>query len=352
MDKSCIFIADSTWFFYQQSNKTGDFSNIKGDIGERTLEWAFYQKNFGTKSQIIVETIGNKSESQTTALVLNRLQKFGQRAAYQLKEFHDPSKQGMSDNLITIKNNKGTKTFRVQSKNYGLMWFDELDQENEKVDNYIVPILEDGSTSKLIKQLYINDFIDYTQGANIAYYVANMIWFYHAGSIQHYQTGKPSRQKSGMGNLGDAQAMLNRLFGETVSAFLGITYTDMLTSVSTQIKPEASNIFYYLGNAVLFPVSQVLREVAKQLQGEANELFHVRYTINMNASGLIGAADYYNQKRAIPGGLVWNGDYSDPTLLSIGQKMGLNILQRAQGHVNLYFHMSKILRSAYSVSKP
>ena len=361
IDTAKINYANEAWAFYSANGAVGQRLAIQGDVGEAGLQLQFYDKfmNYNTsQTTITVIPTGHKNENQITDEIARILKDEGNKAKYQLKEFHNPKKQGMTDEIIMIHSPNGTKTFRVQSKNFGLRWLDEI-EKGENKERTIVPPLEKGSTLQLIETLRNQQFIDGKQANELAYYIANLIWFRNQGSIQHYNTKKSrTRKQIGPGGLKDAQNLINRFFSEAISAFLGLTYTDILTASTSKIVPEASNIFFWLGNTELFPVSQVLREVAKQLrdvakplQGQTTSLFNLYYVIDTNVGALPTAREFYARKQFFTDHLNYDGDYTDPGLLNVGQSMGQTIMSRAQGYVNLNFYMSKILQSTYKFTK-
>ena len=335
--------ANIIYTLYSNGTNLSNISNILGDLGEYIFQFA--TSNAGL--QLDIEVVGAKSEKEVAQLIAEKIGTSPEST--QMKTFHDTSKQSMTDIVMYLTNDAGvTKAFRVQSKNSALDWLKKYDQNVASARPMIVGV-DERNTAKLLELLEKNGFLNENQTKQLAYYIANIVWFSTAGSISHGKAGGKLNRGSGKtktnknhGGLNIAQQLVNQTLAQSISAFVGLTIGDVY---DLEINPSASNIFYLLGARTLFPVSLILQGMIDQLRQTVNSFTNVHYQI-IPGPVTRTAADVYDEKRAAVDHLDPTREYQDQRLVDIGIKLGQEIVDNTTGRVLLKFNLTNILRKS------
>ena len=335
--------ANIIYELYSNGSSLSQISKILGDLGEYTFEFATSRAGL----QLDIEVVGAKSEKEVAQLIAEKIGTSPDST--QMKTFHDTSKQSMTDIVMFLTNESGvTKSFRVQSKNAALDWLKNYDQNVDSARPMIVGV-DERDTSKLLDLLEKNGFLNENQTKQLAYYIANIVWFTTAGSISHGKASGKLNRGSGKtksnrnrGGLNIAQQLVNQTFAQAIGAFIGLTIEDVY---DLEINPSASNVFYLLGARTLFPVSLILQGMIDQLKQAVNSFTSIHYQI-IPGPVATTAEQLYEEKIKAVGHLDPTREYQDQELIDIGIKLGQEIVDNTTGKVLLKFNLTNILRKS------
>lgn len=310
------------------------FSHIRGNVAEQGLELAF--KWAGLSGELDYTVTGPINEEQIET-IFNEVAK-----NVKMQSFHKDRAQSQSDMIITLKKGDGTALlFRVQSKNKSSEWLESIDKNAVKSRPEIIKMVEDGSVKELLTRLKEFGRINSEDADIIAYLLANAAWFSIEGSIDSDENVTDEGKTTG-GPFGSI-ALAEQILTKGISAFIGMSFDE-----SGQVLPNASNIFFFLDNKTLFPVSAILEQAIEQMTTLQNELFKLRYIINLSSVSFKyeGAEEFREAKIAAIESFIPQGTYNDPSLLAIGQDQGFGIMNSLTGHVNFNFNLATILRQS------
>ena len=196
-------------------------------------------------------------------------------------------------------------------------------------------------------EVYDNHYLTDAETQAIAYFLANATWFYTAGSISPNNKGYDPRTRTSKQNQGKGGAGILSI---GIGAFIGLTIAQGAEQVPSSVNFNASNIFYFLGNRTLFPVSEILKSAVTIMKETQQRLLpsrlHLVADMKDISYGYSDALSLYKSKQNIPGGLQAGRNYQDAALLQIGQSQGKNIMDMLTGHVNIDFQIIDILMSS------
>lgn len=244
-----------------------------------------------------------------------------------------------TDNLIKIIGPRGTKFFRVQSKDSALK---QLEGKNADYAIQHVRMLKEDSVDHTLATLENENIITADEAAKLAYVMANVVWFQIKGS---YRIGSSHltkvTQSTGSSNVSSGIEYINTILSTHIKDLIGITVKE---GAPKELHLNATNIFYFLGARTLFPVSEVLDQVVKRLRDFENKLFSIRYILNTKSvsSSLVwsSARDFFAEKQR---NFSRDSLYSSE-VLEVGKTQGGAIMSSLTGHLNFDFQIAEILK--------
>lgn len=326
------------------SNLPVYLANILGHFAEYGIHYTVEQLNNSIDIKLEVETVGDKSEielaKELSKLNINKTQ----------MQYHDPTKQSQTDLYFKIYDGQRVKIFRVQSKNALLDFINDYDDSVSKNRPMIVKAEKQIKVKDLMQNLLNHNFLTNQQTQQIAYFLANATWFYNKGSYGDEDNTGRRRVGGSHGGITGIMYMVERILSQGIGAFIGMTINDGLANVAHDINLNATNIFYFLGNRALFPLSEILQAAVQTMRNVEQELTSTRlhYVADMSKAQYAyqTAQQFFDAKVSATGKLISNGNYSDARLLGIGQQQGSAIMSSAEGYINLDFQIVEILRSS------
>ena len=340
-----------------QSQLTGNYSEILmsgvfNNIAETQTGVEFSITNTGPMSeqevrQTYFKNIVNNLQQNLTSIA--RTEKTGEKAGY----------------TDLILNYKG-KQARVQSKNSISIYLNAIEGEVLPFQAKLYKGIS-GGVANFLSMLNNNEQNENFTAINtnelnvLAYLIANALRFSTHGSVQkngklREKAVRTKTRKKEDGSGGQSQGLnyifesINRLLELQIKNFLGVIITRVGEKIS--VIPEFSNLFFFLGNSVYLPTYIIIDNIIKQIKFETNEIASLKASIG-NPSSLAysdATAFYEEKKKSVGGKLDSTKNYTDKSLLAVGQQQGSSILSNTPlKSVNIIFDMNKLLDSSYNL---
>lgn len=319
---------------------------ILGERGDNILQFIIDE----SKLKIEIKIVGSETEEQIKKDTENFLVGVSgniEMANYNLSEGDKLSK---SDAMIKIESPSGAKIFRIQSKDALLT---QLETASFGESVYQTVHMLENSVSQILQMLSNRTIIGQSSIDTLAYYIANMTWFYNAGSYERtrknendFITTTRTRGSGENAGLWGIQEAINSIVSQGIQAFIGMTINKEAQG-STPLDLSATNIFYFLGSRTLFPVSEVLKAAIAQMEGLKGQLFSLRFVINtsgVNFSYKNAKAFWEAKAAAVSPNSLYGSSYSDAGLLNVGRSQGSSIMGSVSGRINFTFDIGKILQ--------
>lgn len=314
-------------------------SNLLGKRGEGVLNFSvreIQEVEEGVQLKMEAVTTGNLSEEKIYEQYFKQL---GLSKEEAMLRNHNVDTFSGTDNLIKIIGPRGTRFFRVQSKDSALK---QLEGKNADYATQHVRMLKEDSVDHTLATLENENIITADEAAKLAYVMANVVWFQIKGS---YRIGSSHltkvTQSTGSSNVSSGIEYINTILSTHIKDLIGITVKE---GAPMELHLNATNIFYFLGARTLFPVSEVLDQVVKRLKDLENKLFSIRYILNTKSvsSSFVwtSARDFFAEKQR---NFSRDSLYSSE-VLEVGKTQGGAIMSSLTGHLNFDFQIAEILK--------
>ena len=123
----------------------------------------------------------------------------------------------------------------------------------------------------------------------------------------------------------------------SIKDFIGIEI------LNNEVKPDASNIFYLVGNSLAIPVYMMLEDYKNQLLAVQQELFSLKYIMKPLGGVGISSAEKYRQQIIDSLGDIAPDRNRIGMDTTAGFDMGDKVLSKLTGHVNFKFAVAQQL---------
>ena len=334
----------------KDSNLSPFNSNLIGQLAEYGLGFAVENTQNQIEGTLTIDTRGNKSE-KAVAEWLSQIT----NEDVKIMGFNDPRGQSQSDMVLKLFNGRQQKIYRIQSKNSILDWLENYDESIQSNRPLTIHITDSKNTKELLEKLANRNFLTDEQTAQIAYFLANAVWFNTSGAVHYNKKNDTYNLRKGSRNLDPILNLVDRILTQGIGAFVGITVSEAMQDTESEMKVDinSTNVFWFLGNRTLFPVSQILLAAINIMSKVEQEIesSRLKYILDTKTikSNLMSAYDLFKLKRVAIGvnnSFLESGNYEDPGLLHAGKEQGYNIMNNLQGHVNLDFQILRILKES------
>lgn len=312
-------------------------SSFSATLGEAFVVAVHYAD---TSHGFKMKWVGSVSEEQVRKDIAGTKEKADATA----RNYKDPQKQSYRDILIL----KDGNTWSVQSKNYRAITRKILEGNFDGGAMFASlqgSILYKRLISRL-QELGLNTFPQTTL-ESLSYYIANLLWFSIAGSMDSSGEAKrymrKGRVKGGYKLMEGVQDQINQMLSAALLDFLGVT----MGRAGDQMAAQMSNSFYLINNRDLVPTYLIIDDVITWLETAQRQIFSLHATLSRSSKGWPYSTpkSHMNRKMALLHDSRFRkyGGYVDFGLVEAGQSLGAVIIDNLEvTNINLYIDINSL----------